>query len=50
MMWVPFAVAVLAPMIFCFVRGAVDIWEKRYVWGGLGILSGLLIFLLGIPV
>jgi hypothetical protein len=28
---------------YCFVREAVDLWKRRFVWGTLGIATGVLI-------
>ena len=33
----------VATGLFCILRGAVDLWQKRYVWGVLGIAVGLAI-------
>jgi uncharacterized membrane protein HdeD (DUF308 family) len=33
----------IAAGVFCIVRGAVDLWQRRYVWGILGIAVGLAI-------
>jgi uncharacterized membrane protein HdeD (DUF308 family) len=38
MFWI--AASVLA-MVYCFVRGAWDLRQKRYLWGVLGIVSGI---------
>jgi hypothetical protein len=37
------AIAVLAVGAYCFVRGIVDLRQRRFVWGALGILNGILI-------
>jgi hypothetical protein len=31
--------------LFCLARGAVDLWQRRYVWGGVGVVIGLAILL-----
>jgi hypothetical protein len=33
------------PMLFCLVRGAVDVAQRRYRWGVAGVLCGLLALL-----
>lgn len=38
--WIGFAVG-----LFCIVRGVVDLRDRRYLWGGLGILAGLILLL-----
>jgi hypothetical protein len=38
MFWM--AASVLA-MLYCLVRGALDLRQKRYLWGVLGILSSI---------
>jgi hypothetical protein len=35
----------LAVGIFCVVRGIVDLRQRRYVWGGVGLLAGLVLLL-----
>ena len=32
--------------IFCIVRGAVDLRQRKHAWGALGILAGLTFILL----
>lgn len=39
----------LAVGIFCIVRGGFDLRQRRYVWGGLGIIAGLSLMLVPIP-
>jgi hypothetical protein len=39
-MWV-----VLAAGIFCLVRGVVDVRNRRWVWGVVGIVAGLALLL-----
>ena len=39
----------LAAGLFCLVRGVVDVRERRYWWGGLGILAGLILLFTPIP-
>jgi hypothetical protein len=34
-------VVALLVSIFCFVRGAIDLRQRKYVWAGLSILAGL---------
>lgn len=38
--WVALAVG-----IFCVVRGVADLRAKRYMWGALGVLAGLVLVL-----
>jgi hypothetical protein len=38
-------IIMFAPMAFCMLRGAVDIAQRRYLWGGLGLVCGLLALL-----
>jgi hypothetical protein len=35
--------------IYCIIRAAADLREKRYVWGGLGVASALALVLIPIP-
>ncbi len=35
----------LAVGLFCIVRGIVDVRDRRYLWGGLGIFAGLILLL-----
>lgn len=37
-------IAGLAAAIYCIVRGIVDLRQRRFVWGALGILCGLILF------
>jgi hypothetical protein len=39
----------LPAAIFCLVRGAVDLRQRRYAWGFLGVASGLLLLLTPLP-
>ena len=49
--WVPtlsslaFQWAALAVGIFCVIRGVADLRARRYVWGALGVLAGLVLLL-----
>ena len=35
----------LAAAVYCIARGVVDLRQRRFVWGALGILSGLVLSL-----
>jgi hypothetical protein len=37
------AIAQLAVAAFCFARGIVDLRQRRFAWGALGMLSGIII-------
>jgi hypothetical protein len=37
------AIAVLAVAAYCFARGIVDLRQRRFVWGAVGILGGIII-------
>ena len=39
----------LAVGLFCLARGGLDLRERRYVWGGLGVIAGLSLLLVPIP-
>ena len=41
--------ASIAVAVFCVIRGIVDLRQRRFVWGALGILSGLVIMTTPIP-
>ena len=44
------ALASIGPGLYCLVRGAVDVAEKRRLWGSVGLVIGLLavaLFLFG---
>lgn len=41
--------ASLAAGLFCFARGAVDLRQRRFVWGVLGIAAGMAIVLTPVP-
>ncbi len=34
---------------YCVVRAVVDLREKRYIWGGVGVASALALVLIPIP-
>lgn len=34
--------------LYCLVRGAWDIRQKRYIWGAIGLLSGVALVLMPI--
>jgi hypothetical protein len=36
---------VLAVALFCIVRGIVDVRQRRYAWGAVGIIAGLALLL-----
>ena len=36
---------VLAAGIFCLVRGVADLRARRYAWGAMGMLAGLVLLL-----
>jgi hypothetical protein len=38
-----------AAAIFCLARGAVDLRQRRYAWGILGLASGLVLLVTPIP-
>lgn len=38
----------LAAAAYCIARGIVDLRQRRFVWGALGVLAGLL--LMSIPI
>jgi hypothetical protein len=39
-MW---AIAMLAVAAYCFARGIADLRQRRFVWGALGVLAGVII-------
>ena len=49
--WLPapsglaFQWAALAVGIFCVVRGVADLRARRYAWGAMGVLAGLVLLL-----
>ena len=38
-----FVALVAVASVFCIVRGIVDLRARRFVWGGLGVMIGLII-------
>jgi hypothetical protein len=37
-------------MAYCLARGAVDLRQRRYAWGAAGIIIGLALALITIPI
>lgn len=46
MEWALWAIAAFCACLYCLVRGALDFRRGRYVWGALGMLSGLILLLM----
>lgn len=44
-MFVWWSFAALGAALFCIVRGLVDLRQRKYIWGALGIISAAIIML-----
>jgi hypothetical protein len=49
MAFLVWSVAALAACLYCIVRGVVDLRQKKYVWGVLGIASAAVFMFVRVP-
>ena len=45
----PWYIAAAATALFCTIRAVVDLRQRRYAWGAVGLLLGLAVVLTPLP-